>query len=459
MAFKLIEAQGAPEDQAPAERAESLIPGMGTQDLKDLGRHGARTASNLITRGVGTTGDILGLINDYIVQPSKEKITGYEQTPYEETELGKFIAPTETLRKSSEKLFGETVKPQNKLEKFTDDVVEDAALLFASGPSKLAAKGVAKTAPIVKTIGKAIGANLLGEGAERASGSKGAGALTKAGALIALSILDKPAAAKQVGQMYQKADALLPAEATTKASGLLKKSEALKNSVTKGRPLANLSPSESFVVKQIDKVQDLVKDGKVNVSQLVAQKRSLGEELSSLWQQVPGKKDQKGVRNMAKQLTGYMKNTLEDFGSQNKQWYDLYSGADQAYGTLARSEFFKNAIKSRTSGGPLSSGVAHLLGIGTGAAGGAIGAATGAALGKGSAMATGAAGALGTAGYQSAKLLYQINKSPVLRKIYGETLKAMANENVAAFNKYAQQLDKGLQKEESKSKYRIIKKD
>jgi hypothetical protein len=58
--------------------------------------------------------------------------------------------------------------------------------------------------------------------------------------------------------------------------------------------------------------------------------------------------------------------------------------------------------------------------------------------------------------YQAAKLTYRIAKSPILAKIYGNTLKAAAKEDAKSFNKYLKELDEKIQKEESEDKFEFI---
>ena len=77
-----------------------------------------------------------------------------------------------------------------------------------------------------------------------------------------LSILDAPGAAKQIGELYKKAESNLPSNATTNANALSTNINNLESAITKQRPVQNLSPSEKFVVNQIDKVKNLIQNDK-----------------------------------------------------------------------------------------------------------------------------------------------------------------------------------------------------
>src|SRR5438876_12352182 len=126
MAYELLEEQ--PE-------TSSSIP-------QEIGRHASRTASNLGTLAIGFPGDVFSLVNEFIAKPATEFITGEKGSSYEETPLGKLLPTTETHRERLRSQFGENLKPQNKIEKFADDIVEDTVMLLS--PSKLIQKGAKK---------------------------------------------------------------------------------------------------------------------------------------------------------------------------------------------------------------------------------------------------------------------------------------------------------------------------
>jgi hypothetical protein len=405
-----------------------------TSKLGDFGkeglRHGTRTASNLATRAVGLPGDIFSLVNQFIAKPASKLITGEEGSPYEETLLGKVLPTTETHRKGLEQKTGEYLKPQNKIEKFVDDTIEDASLIL--NPTKLVATGAKKAGPIFKSLAKSLGANLTGETAKQLGTTENTGNLTKLGALFFLSVLDQPAAAKQVSQLYSKAESNLPAGAKIPSKNLEAKINGLEKSITKNRPLENLSPQEKFVITQSDKVKNLIKNGEINVEQAIAQKRSLNQELATLYREVPKLGDQKKVKGLAKQINGFLNEAISDYGKKNPKFYKPYKDADQAYGTLAQSHFLSNWIDKNVVHSPVTVGLMHLFG-----------------------PVAKVAPAVAFP-YHIYKLGYRIAKSPTLRKIYANALKAATKEDTKVFNKYLRELDQGLQEDESQSRYKFI---
>ena len=396
---------------------------------KDVLRQSLRTGEKLITRAQGLPGDIFSLVNEYIAKPVTKSIFG-EAPEYEQTLLGKVLPTTQTRREKFEEGFGDYFKPQNKIESFADDVIEDTALMFIPGGK--AAKFTKPAAKLTMNLAKSLGANFLGETVEQLSGSKEAGQATKAGALFISSLLDAPSAAKQVGNLYKKAEAALPQGASINVSNKISRLNAIKNQVIRGRPYGNLSENEKWIVDQVEKVENLIQNGMMAIEQGWAQKRSLGEELGKKIYDIPFKQ-RKNVRNLAKQVNGWLNEVLEDYGRTNPAFGKPFEAADLAFGTLAKSNFISNWVEQNIKMTPLTTGLAHVFG---------------------KAVATAALPVAVSA--QTAKLTYRIAKSPALAKIYANAMKAAAKEDAVAFNKYLSDLDEGLQKEESKEKWQFI---
>ena len=422
MAYRLI------EEEAP-EGNKAIDFG------KNVQRQIARTGSNIGTRALGLPGDILSLVNDFIARPASEAITGQKGLPYEETFLGKTIPTTEKHRQGIESFTGDYLKPHNKVEKFTDNVIEDAATLF--NPTKKIKTGLELGKTGLKNLAKSLGANIVGEASEQVSGSEKVGFWTKAGTLFLASLLDKESAAKQVGKLYNQAGSNLPQTATGSAIPQIGKLNRLERDITKGRPIANLAGSEKYVMDEIDKFRNLINNGKMFVEQAWAQKRSLNEDLTKLFQFIPGKKDQQRARKLVKQMNGWYGEIIEDYGKTNPKFYKPFKEADQAFGTLAQSEWLARWAEKNIKQSPVTSGLTHLI------------------LGPIGTTVTAGAGGLAVP-YQGAKLAYRMAKSPALSKIYSKMISAAAKEDAIAFNKYLNDLDEGMQQEESKEKWRFI---
>lgn len=416
------------EDETPQE---SGLKSFG----KEAGRFVGRQAYNIGTRIAGTPGDIMSLVNEFIARPVTEFVEQGPSLPYEQTFMGQAFPTTETQRKNIEPFFGESIKPRNEVERFTDDVLEDTSMLFSPGGAlKTGGKVMNK---LFKSLAKSTGANIVGESVKQVSDSEEAGAATKIGALFLSSLLDQEGTAKQIGKLYKQAEAKLPQGATTSSKTLNKQLNSLKTNITKGRPTENLAASEKFVLDEIEKVERLSTNGIIPVDQAWAQKRSLSENLTKLYQNVPGRKDRKRAKNLAKQVNGFLRETIRDYGKKNPEFYKPFKEADEAFGTIERSNWMSNWAERNISRSPATLGLVHFV---SGPLGMSV---------------TGGVGGLAAAN-QVGKLAYRVSKSPALAKMYAKTVKAAASEDVVAFNKYLNELDEALQKEENEEFWEFI---
>lgn len=415
MAYELVEEE--------KESQESVLSGVA--------RGTARQASNLVTRAVGLPGDLFSLVNEYIANPVVEAFGG-PNVPYEETILGKLIPTTETHRSGVEASIGDYLKPRDEVERFIDDVIEDTALLMVPGGKAAKVQGVRKLTqhPLPRNFVKSLGANVAGKTATDISGDESTGDLVKLGSLFFLSLLDTPAAAKKISEMYGVAEKALPEGARTSATRLSKSTESLKNKITKGRPLENLAPTERFVVNEIEKIENLVKDGYISVEQAWAQKRSLNENLQKHLYDNP--KDSKRAKNLAKPLTHFLNQTLEEYGKTNPKFGESFKSAEEGFRVIAQSNFISNWVEKNISSTPAISKVLHLFSSGAETVGTAI------------------------LPYHVTKIGYRIAKSPTLRKLYEEAIVSATKQDIPGFIKILSKMNEELGNEENEDKYEFI---
>lgn len=396
--------------------------------LKGVARQPARTASNLATRAIGLPGDVLSLVNEFIARPTQKLFTGQKGVPYEETLLGKAIPTTETHRKGLEEHTGEFLKPQNKVEQFADDLIEDTALMlnpFAKGAQ------IAKAIP--KKFAIAVGGNVAKDALKDMGAPESASNWAKMGTLFFLSFFDKPGAAKELSKLYKQAETSLPEGASVNAERLMGNLDNLEKTITKGRPRSNVAPSEKFVLDEIDKITDVVDKGKASVDKLWAQKRSLNEALEKQLFETPTKQAQGRARKLAKQLTGWMNQELSEYGNKNPAFGKPFKAAEEGFGVMAKSNAFSNFIEKNLKYTPATSGLLHMFG---GQIGGAL--------------------SKVVIPYHLGKLGYRVANSKTLRDHYLRTLKAVSSENAAVFNKELQSFDEAIQEEESKDRYEFV---
>lgn len=410
MPFELV------DEEAPEEPSE----GLG----KTLLRGAGRTVSRVGEQIAGFPGDIFSLINDYIARPAVEFATGQPGVSYEETYLGKALPPTSEHRKRTTAVFGKYIEPQNKVENFIDNIAQDAtAIAFPIG--KVAKFG--KT--VVSSIAKSIGANLGGEFVKDLTSDEKKGAYGKLGSLFLLSLVDKPRAAKVVGEMYKPLQDqvvnLAPVDARVLENNLLN----LKGRMQKG----TIAPSEKFIIDEVDAILPKIQNGKISPEELWAVKRSLNEKLSKILYDIPEKATQQRARKLASGIQYDLAETLKETAKQDPVFYKNLKSVDKAFGTIAQSNLISKFIKNHMKYNPVTHGLIQMF--------------------QGS---LGSAAATAVVPYELGKILYRVSKSPILAKHYGKVLSAAAAEDSAVMNRELRKLDEGLKKEEKKDRFILV---
>jgi len=403
-------------EEAPQEQSESL----GSSLLRGAGR----TASRVGEQIAGFPGDIFSLINDYIAQPAVEFATGEPGVPYEQTYLGKALPPTSEHRKRTTAAFGKQIEPQNKVEKFIDDMAQDAtAIAFPVGRVAKFGKTVASS------IAKSAGANLTGEFVKDLTSNEQKGAYGKLGSLFLLSLFDKPRAAKVVGDMYKplqdQVTKLSPVNARPLEGSLLN----LKSKMQKG----TIAPSEKFIIDEVDAILPKIQNGQITPEELWAVKRSLNEKLSKILYDIPEKATQQRARKLASGIQHDIGETLKETAKQDPVFYKNLKAVDKAFGTIAKSNLVSKFIEKHMKYNPVTHGLIQMF--------------------QGS---LGSAAATAALPYEAGKILYRISKSPILAKHYGKVLSSAAAEDSAVLNRELRKLDEGLKKEEKKDRFILV---
>lgn len=384
----------------------------------------ARTASRVGEQIAGAPGDIFSLVNEYIARPITEKVTGKPGVSYEETTLGKILPTTQEHRKRTKKAFSGYTEPQNKIETFIDDVVQDATALSIPG---FKAGKLAKTA--FSSLAKSTGANILGDLAKDITADDKKGAYTKLGSLFLFSLFDKPRAAKAVGELYKPIAEKVGNLSPVNASALENNLSNLKSKVSKG----TIAPSEKFIIDEVDSILSKIKDGKITPEEAWATKRSLNEKLSKVLFDIPRKADQARARKLSQSILGDLDGVLKQTAKQDPKFYKDLKAADKAFGTIAKSNLVSNFIEKNLKYSPITSGLMHVFqgSVGSGIATAAL-------------------------PYEVGKILYRITKSPELAKHYAKTLSAAAVEDSVVMNREIMNLDNKLKNQEKKDKFILL---
>ncbi len=422
MAYKILEDSPEPSSISP-----SLLHRVPTQ-----------AATGVATEIAGLPGNLLSPVHEYVAAPLSKLISGQEQPSYESSPIGRLL-PTSSKLKSDVQKNVPYLKPKNKLEQFSSDVVSDATSLFL--PGKVFKAGVYAMTPL-RSLGSSIAAGTLGQATEAFTGDQSKGNLARSGALLGLSLFNKPKAQQIAGAQYDKARSLLPASASTDATRLESGLNKIKKDVLQGRGTADLAPSEKFVIDEADKIlRQIDEAGDVNMSALVAAKRSLNEMLNKLVFESPDKAAKAGARKLAKRINGEIRGTFKEYGTKNPEWLKAQSEADGAFGAISQSNYISRVLEKVLKGR-----VAGLHGL------------FGASVPVAASLASGPGAVAGVAGYQAAKLLHRVMNSPLLRRHYAKVIKSASTENTKLLNKEVDSFEEAIKKSEKteEPKYRIL---
>ncbi len=394
MAYELLE-----EDESPERNV-----------FEKVGRQGGRALAAGVTGLVGGVGDLANLASR-----GAEKIG--LASPEGAQKFREKTLTSEKVKGGLEEQFP-SLKPENKVEKFSDDVFETLGGLGTGGPGRTLGTR------LLRKFGLSLGANLGKEVVDQVGSEEGSkeGQYTKAGLLFLGSLINPRLARSEAARRYQEAERLLPQGASVSSTGLNRQLNTIENGITRGRPRESLSNAERFVIDRIDRVRSLEQNGRIPVEQAVAQKRSLNEDLSNLFPEF-GSAGTRTVQNQARRVTRALNETIDEYGASNPQYLRNLRAGDEIYGTLARADGFNQWIKQNFPHSPWSR--AGLL------------------------------FAERTVG-EIPRMLYKVSASPELRRLYTTALGRAAAEDSKEFSKIMDQLDKKLVEDEGKDKWEFI---
>jgi hypothetical protein len=405
----------------------------GASDVaEDAARLGLQGVSGAAAAVPGFFGDAMNFVKSVLDIPIEHGF-GLKPIPYEETSIGKLLPTTKKHKKNLEEGIP-YLKPKNRVEKFANEAASDAVQLFL--PGRLLRQGKYAFSPL-RSLGISLSANMAGEGTYQFTGNKDLADQVKNGAMLAFSLFNPTGAKDIVKGLYSKAESLRPASASVSTGNLNSNLSSVTNRILNGRQYNQLAPSEKFVIDEVNKVLQSTSSGTVPVSTLQSIKTSLNEVLSNTLYEVKDRKTRQGIKSTAKSINRFLRETLEEYGKQNPEWWKVYSSADKAHGAVEQSNFISRSLEKFMKGRPES--IAHLFGIGIPA---------------GLSWFNPVGGLVSAAGYLAAKLGTRIMKSKDLAKHYAKVAGAAASDNPKLITKELDDLEEALEKEK-KSKYKL----
>jgi len=415
-----------------APTAERRLPGEELIEQVDLPRQAARASMRFLETFGGIPRSLaeLGEIPSELLVKGLEKI-GVGTAPRKALETAKKYAPykllpqTEQLREFSRDLFGEHFEPKNRTERFADEVATDfAALAFPVPGAQVKA---------MRPLLTALGANVLGEGAEAFGfGKTGKGAI-KLGTMMLGSLYNPRGAENYKNMLYEAARDARPADATVSTNVLRRQIDKIRTNLKKG----GIAPSDKPAMEKLNDLEGLMEGAQIPVEQLERFKIKVNEELGGIYQRLEGNRP--GIRSAKRNLENVAKaadDALTLYGTQNPEWGGLYRSANQAHGAIAQSKRAMNFIKKQS--GKLWKPVGAYFGLEKFVPG----------VPKlfGPKVAVPAAAGLGLV--KSGEIAYQIAKSPALRRYYLNVLKGAARENAPVVSQNLKKMNELLDLEE-----------
>lgn len=393
--------------------------------LSSFGRSLSRTASRSAESILGLPGDLLNLLYD-VTEYGAEKIGGRPISPkvresIKDTAPFKLLPTSESLKQKSIELTKGYTAPKTESEQTADEIAELATLLYSPGKDPKKFMGIAKHigGNVIKA-GTAVGAKELSKGLGATPGQQTA---IEMGTLFLTGLFKPKLAEKYASSLYEKAYSSIPKGQTVKTSGLSKLLDKTESELLKGDKTA----TKKRVLDSVERLKTKIESGKIAPKELTEFYKDINESLSAknLFDTTEGLSttEKKYLRQRYDMLRDDIRNTLKEYGKTNPEFYDAWSKANDVSSVTHSSRRAMNYIKK------------HALKI----------LPTELVLGYFSPSSVAlTAGAIPL--IKSGELIYQVSKSPALRKHYTDIFKFALEENAPAMNKSLKKFQKELEK-------------
>jgi len=440
-----------PKSLKPKQK-ETEFPFEGENDLeREIERNIAQQSSRIGETILGLPGDIKELTENvygdtYLGIPKEalESITeriGIDKIPILQdiypmvkdlvsTNLFSHLPTSEQLRKKSEELSKGYTAPQSEFEERTGEVMQDIASMMMPGSNSYS---------FLRNLGIPLVANLAQEGINL-GGGESFSQPAKYGIMAILDLINhKGKGPKQyISKLFDESESLIQKGEKISANNLSNKILDIKKNLQKG----GTRPSTSKAIKKTKEILKKIKNGEIEVEELVDFRKSINENIDALKGFTINKNksriNKKSIKNLQNVKSAVLE-AIEDYGLKNPEFGKLNTAANEAYSVYSSSNVWSNFIEKTLKGSIRNPTAKALLGLSGGY--GVISHPT--ILAK-----TAVAAPVGLAGYNAYKILHRVIQSPTLRKYYGNILKGTSAGNAAQVIKNAKLLEKKLDKEE-----------
>lgn len=379
--------------------------------ISELPRHAARIGSRVAETIGGIPGDIQDLIQSGVFY-GLEKFSGKKIS---DESRQKSISKSNRLPTSSElKEYSEkTTKGYTKAKDSNEELIDDYAQTLASliGPMKFR---------------KALGVAALGTGVKKAADvmglSKNTQEASKLGTMILASMFNPKGVKNLYTNYYNNALKFAPEGTLVSALPLEKKLNNLKKKLKTG--IGDIT--ENAVLETVEDVSKKIKDGKVDIREMMATNRNINKRMGDPKLLVGGE-------NLFPELKKAVNDSIKLY--HNPDFIKSWRSANEAFSGLHESRKLSRYINKHLGNKPLEKALFASIAETAGGYPEAIVPTLGIA---GSAF-------LGIKGIELSK---RIMSNPTLRKYYADVLKYAAQENSAAMIKSAEKLTNKIKEQE-----------
>lgn len=344
-----------------------------------------------------------------------------------------YVLPTSNdLKQVASWLTGGYTDPQGEYEEFGDDVVGLAAALA------LPVKNPLKFSNLAQSVGKAVLAKSGGKIAEMFGASPGQKAATEVGLLMMTGLAGKGNVNKAISKKYEEARALMPKKIVP-TSDLDNRLGSLQGVINKGIP----TPSKDQANNIINNIRAKASGGGMDTTELVQVYHDINEIKNS-----KGLFDtlSKTEKKLLDRFTNLIKDNVDkDIAAatgKTSEAYTTWKAANQANAVFEQSKKVQYWLNSKVSNIPQKVLLGSAFELFTGFLAGEP------LKGLWAAGATVGTAAVGQGMVKSGEIFVRVMNDPTLRAHYINAVTAGMKENLPAFVKEMEALQKALDKDE-----------
>ncbi len=388
---------------------------------REIERNQAQQTSRMLEGVFGLPGDLINFAGSAL---------GFEPK----------VPGSQKLREVSENISQGYTKPKNEEEEKVGNIMQDIALFAIPG---------AKHYSLARNIGIPLVSELAKEGIKYAGGDDKKQAYGKIGTMVMLDLLSHRKAlgtAKEyASSLFKKADEAIPKGLSINATNLEKSLNKLEETFKMG----GSRPSTPEALEKLSEIRGEIKNGKINLKNLVAYRPAINEWIDKAKGfEIGGNSDKirRQIIHNLNDVKGEVIKAAEEYGAKyNPEYLKLSQNANEAYSAYAQSNKISNFIEKKVGSKIQSKALKAILGLGgLGSLGGAAG--------LGTTLLAGSVGLTTALGYKAFKTILR-GKSPTLRKHYFNILEGALKGNTSQVLKNTKELDKIFQEIEKTGEF------